>query len=36
MLFLNSAALIEFVGEKKVKILHESFALKYRNKTSPS
>ena len=35
MLFLNSSALTEFVGIK-VKIFHESFALKKRDKTSPS
>ena len=34
MLFLKSAALIEFV-RIKVKILHESFALKKRDKFSP-
>ena len=34
MLFLNSAALIKFVGIK-VKILHESFAPKKRDKTPP-
>ena len=35
MLCLNSAALIEFVGIK-VKIFHESFAPKKRDKTPPS
>ena len=35
MLFLSLAALIEFVGIK-VKMLHESFAPKKRDKTPPS
>ena len=34
MLFLNSSALTEFVGIK-VKIFHESFALKKRDNSPP-
>ena len=34
MIFLNSAALIEFVGTK-VKTLHESFSPKKRDNTPP-